>query len=156
MSSICTTREEIAGSEMKWLLIILALLYFISPYDLIPGVHPIGWIDDIVIMILLFRLLARLKRNETYQAPRDEDDHGQWQGSPHGSGGHDPSQQSPKSPYEILNVSPGADQAEIKIAYRKLANQYHPDKVAHLGKEFQDLAEQRFKEIQEAYDKLVR
>jgi curved DNA-binding protein CbpA len=55
-----------------------------------------------------------------------------------------------------LNLPPDADQEAIKAAYRKLANQYHPDKVSHLGKEFQDLAERRFKEIQEAYQKLVR
>ena len=59
-----------------------------------------------------------------------------------------------KDPYNVLNVTKNASQEEIKKAYRKLANQYHPDKVAHLGKEFQDLAEERFKEIQEAYQRL--
>jgi len=44
---------------------------------------------------------------------------------------------------------------EIKSAYRKLAAQYHPDKVNHLGDEFKTLAEKKFKEIQEAYEELV-
>jgi DnaJ-domain-containing protein 1 len=140
---------------MKWILIILALLYFFLPYDLIPGVHPVGWIDDIVVMILLFRYLARLKRNGTAGPPPYGNQQGQQQYRPSGSAGSSETPKTPRSPYEILNVPSDADQAEIKAAYRKLANQYHPDKVAHLGKEFQNLAEQRFKEIQEAYGKLV-
>lgn len=141
---------------MKWFWIILALLYFLSPYDLIPGVHPAAWIDDLIVMFLLFRYLGRLKQTHTYRAPPDENSHNQRQDGPQGANGRQTSSKTPKSPYEILNVSPGADQEQIKAAYRKLANQYHPDKVAHLGKEFQDLAEQRFKEIQDAYDKLAR
>jgi DnaJ-class molecular chaperone len=58
-------------------------------------------------------------------------------------------------PYEILNVPKGASIEEIKKAYRELANKYHPDKVNHLGEEFKQLAEKRFKEIEEAYRKLV-
>jgi DnaJ-class molecular chaperone len=60
-----------------------------------------------------------------------------------------------QSPYDILGVAPGASKEEIKAAYRDLANRYHPDKVAHLGEELQTLAEQRFKEIQEAYQELI-
>jgi DnaJ like chaperone protein len=43
---------------------------------------------------------------------------------------------------------------EIKAAYKKLASQYHPDKVQHLGKEFQQMAHEKFVSIQKAYDKL--
>ena len=56
-----------------------------------------------------------------------------------------------KSPHEILGVSPEATREEIRTAYLNLAKQYHPDRVSHLGEEFQDLAEKRFKEIQQAY-----
>ncbi|MBW1817978.1 MAG: DnaJ domain-containing protein [Deltaproteobacteria bacterium] len=45
---------------------------------------------------------------------------------------------------------------EIRKAYRELANRYHPDKVNHLGEEFRDLAEERFKEVQTAYQELTR
>jgi hypothetical protein len=141
---------------MKWIWIILALLYFISPYDLIPGVHPAGWIDDIIVMILLFRYLARIKRAGTSQQPPYGTYQDQQQGRPHNASDKNETSKAPRTPYEILDVPPHANQTEIKAAYRKLANQYHPDKVAHLGKEFQVLAEQRFKEIQQAYDKLVR
>jgi DnaJ like chaperone protein len=53
-----------------------------------------------------------------------------------------------------LGVARDASQEDIRSAYRRLAGQYHPDKVLHLGKEFRDLAEIRFKEIQAAYDAL--
>jgi uncharacterized membrane protein YkvA (DUF1232 family) len=141
---------------VKWLLIILALVYFISPYDLIPGFSAVSWLDDIVILILLFRYLAKIKSDprkasDSFKTHRDRQ---------HARQSHDTdaseSQKPPQTPYEVLNLPPDADQEAIKAAYRRLAKQYHPDRVSHLGKEFQELAERRFKEIQEAYEKLAR
>ena len=60
-----------------------------------------------------------------------------------------------KDPYAVLDVSRDASPEEIKKAYKQLANKYHPDKVLHLGEEFRKLAEERFKEIQEAYRELM-
>lgn len=54
-----------------------------------------------------------------------------------------------KSPYEILGVSPGASDEEIKSAYRKLAKKYHPD--ANPGSEY---AAEKMREINAAYDKI--
>jgi molecular chaperone DnaJ len=48
--------------------------------------------------------------------------------------------------YEVLGVSRGADDAELKSAFRKLAMQHHPDRNAGCGD-----SESRFKEINEAY-----
>lgn len=53
--------------------------------------------------------------------------------------------------YEILGLSPGVDFEQVKKAYRKLSMQYHPDKVAHLGDEFRQIAEEKMKELNQAY-----
>ena len=58
--------------------------------------------------------------------------------------------------FAILGLAPGADFAEIKAAYRKLSMQYHPDKVGHLGEEFKKVAEEKMKEINNAYEYLKR
>ncbi|MBQ3226388.1 MAG: J domain-containing protein, partial [Clostridia bacterium] len=58
-----------------------------------------------------------------------------------------------KDPYEVLGISKGASQEEIKQAYRKLAKQYHPDHYAN--NPLADLAEEKFKEINEAYEALT-
>jgi DnaJ like chaperone protein len=58
------------------------------------------------------------------------------------------------SAYDALGVEAGADKAEVKKAYRKLVNQYHPDKVQGQGlpPEFINAATEYFKRIQVAYE----
>jgi DnaJ like chaperone protein len=58
--------------------------------------------------------------------------------------------------YEILGVSPEAGAEQIKAAYRKMAMENHPDRVASLGPELVKVAEEKFKTIQEAYDQVRR
>lgn len=58
-----------------------------------------------------------------------------------------------RDPYEVLGVSKDASPEEIKSAYRKLAKQYHPDR--YIGNPLADLAAEKFKEINEAYDTLT-
>lgn len=59
-----------------------------------------------------------------------------------------------RDPYEVLGVKPGASDDEIKRAYRELARKYHPDN--YQNNPLADLAEEKMKEINEAYDALTR
>ena len=59
-----------------------------------------------------------------------------------------------KNPYEVLGVSPNASDDEIKKSYRELTRKYHPD--ANVNNPLADLAEEKFKEVQEAYDIIMR
>src|SRR5262245_35884141 len=60
------------------------------------------------------------------------------------------------SPYELLGVPLTASMVDITRAYRQLATQVHPDKVAHLAPEFRALAEQRMKDLNAAYDAIKK
>lgn len=59
-----------------------------------------------------------------------------------------------KDPYEVLGVPHGASEEEIKKAYRELARKYHPDN--YVDNPLADLAQEKMKEINEAYDMLTR
>ncbi|NMH89218.1 TerB family tellurite resistance protein [Flavivirga algicola] len=58
--------------------------------------------------------------------------------------------------YKILEIDKNATDDEIKRAYRKMAKKYHPDKVVHLGKEHQVGAEEKFRQVQKAYEQLQK
>ena len=137
--------------------ILATLLYVLSPVDALPDFLPgLGWIDDVLVIGFLFWYLAR-------QAPRRspwDTFRGRMQGSRRtASGGPRPEDDltadfSRMDPYTLLNVSPQASADEIKTAYKRAVARYHPDKVAHLGKEFQELAHSKLLAIQRAYETL--
>lgn len=56
--------------------------------------------------------------------------------------------------YTVLGVAPGATQDEIKKAFREQAKKHHPDKFANDTEEVRNYHEKKFKEINEAYEKL--
>ena len=58
------------------------------------------------------------------------------------------------NPYEVLGVSPNASNDEVKKAYRELSRKYHPDSYAN--NPLAELAEEKFKEVQEAYDQIMK
>ena len=55
------------------------------------------------------------------------------------------------SDFKILEIEPTATNEELKKAYRRMAMKYHPDKVSHLGEEFQKAANEKFQKVNEAY-----
>ncbi len=57
-------------------------------------------------------------------------------------------------PYQVLGVPPSADDDEIKKAYRQLSRKYHPD--ANVNNPNRAQAEEKFKEVQQAYDQVMR
>ncbi len=135
---------------MKWLLVFLALLYFISPYDVLPDfLLGAGWLDDLAVLGLLGYYLYRAGyRGFPFSG-------GAKQGySRAGADREGSDEEKSPDPYQTLGVAPGAGPDEIRQAYRQLAAQYHPDKAAHLGEELRRLAEEKFKAIQAAYDAL--
>jgi DnaJ-domain-containing protein 1 len=137
---------------MMILLLILALLYVIFPRDLLPDYFiGWGWLDDLIVLFMLWRYYRR--RSQRRRPENSTDQARDGAGDRQSRATHSDST-APHNPYTILGVEPGASKEEIKAAYHSLAAKYHPDKVQHLGKEFQELAERRFKEIQQAYEHL--
>ena len=55
------------------------------------------------------------------------------------------------SAYTVLEISPNATDDEVRAAYRRMAMKYHPDRVSTLGPEVQKAAEEKFKQVQDAY-----
>ncbi|MBW2038068.1 MAG: DnaJ domain-containing protein [Deltaproteobacteria bacterium] len=145
---------------LKILLIIIAILYIISPVDLLPDVLiPWGWLDDGTLLALLIYYLKRGRLPAFFswwRRPSGADQDQQRRSEDAGRFERErETQAGSKDPYEILGVAPGASREEIRSAYRRAAQAYHPDKVSHLGPELQQLAKKKFIEIQEAYEKLM-
>ncbi len=64
--------------------------------------------------------------------------------------------QDTNAAYRVLEVDSSATDDEVKKAYRRMATKYHPDKVAHLGEEFQKFAEEKFKKVNDAYQQIKK
>lgn len=54
--------------------------------------------------------------------------------------------------YRILELESSVSNDEVKKAYRKMANKYHPDKVAYLGEDIRKAAGEKFRKVKNAYD----
>ncbi len=144
----------------KILFIAFVVLYVLSPLDIIPDflIGP-GWIDDLILIGLLAWFLSGRSvplftrfgnSRREHQRPFGKQSHDS------SSGAQTREDHDSKDSYAILGIAPGATTAEIKEAYRAAVAKYHPDKVTHLGKEFQELAHRKFVAIQEAYEQLMK
>ena len=58
--------------------------------------------------------------------------------------------------YKVLEISPSATDDEVKAAYRKLAMKHHPDRVASLGEDVRKAAEEKFRQLNEAKEKIYK
>lgn len=164
------------SSLVKFILILLALAYLISPVDVIPEMYLpwVGWIDDSLVLLCLYHLIrygqlpSFLFKKGTKQSSGEKTKGPETAGpfrkaAPNRSSyrsnatgqstkGNQSAKTSPlKSPYEILGVDESVSWSEIQNAYKNKVKQYHPDKLSHLGEEFSNLANERFLEIQQAY-----
>jgi hypothetical protein len=120
--------------------VLALLLYLRSPIDLVPDrVGGIGLLDDIVVLLCgAWWVRRRLARGRPPPRARDV------------------SPDTPWDPHAVLGVGRHASPSEITRAYRERMRSYHPDHVAHLGEELQELAHRKALEIQRAYDEIGR
>ncbi|HRS18749.1 MAG TPA: DnaJ domain-containing protein, partial [Bacteroidales bacterium] len=61
-----------------------------------------------------------------------------------------------ESAYQALEINANATDEEVKKAYKKMAVKYHPDKVSNMGEEVQKSATEKFKKINEAFDRIKK
>ncbi len=59
-----------------------------------------------------------------------------------------------RNPYDVLGITPGATDEEIKKAYRNLSRKYHPD--SNVNSAHPEIAEEKFKEVQQAYNQIMK
>ena len=146
---------------------ILSLAYVLSPYDLVPDfLVGLGWIDDIILLILLWKLFQRYKRrrsaHESYFRKNNHASYGEAKDDPFsgnrtfGAGRQSREEVKQNDPRKVLGVGKNASPDDIKRAYRRLAAKYHPDKVSHLGEDFQKAANEKFQKVNEAYETIKK
>jgi len=58
--------------------------------------------------------------------------------------------------YRVLEIEASVNDDEVKKAYRKMANKYHPDKVAYLGEDIRKAAGEKFRKVKDAYETIKK
>lgn len=154
--------------------------------DIIPEmiIPYIGWIDDGLVLACILYMLRNNKlpafpfvknkkhvknfshntsENNTFQqstnGPNDteaSDKKRDYNSQTSETKNHHTEKHRQKTPYEVLKIEPDASILEIQMAYKEAIKKYHPDKLSHLGEEFAHLANEKFLEIQKAYELLIQ
>ncbi len=128
----------------------------------------VGWIDDGVVIASIYYLIRFgklpnffFKNRNPFKQPSGQN-HANFtsQKEKNKKSGYQQtdknrSSKSIPTPHEILGISPDASKKDIQNAYKQAIKKYHPDKLSHLGKDFSNLANEKFLEIQKAYDTLM-
>ncbi len=162
----------------KFIVVLLSILYILSPVDLLPELMgPHGMIDDVVLLAFVVYMLAtgrsplslfKLFKQPPKQGWSQQEFEGarsEWKtrqaGGAAGDGADERESVSGetdtlKDPYSILEIERNASLDEIKKAYKEKVTLYHPDKVSHLGEEFREIAHRKFVDILWAYNELKR
>ena len=124
-----------------YFLIIVLIIYIISPLDLFPFVF-----DDLIATGFLFYFWRKFKNQKSQ---RNYYSRGQSQANiktePDGS-------MNLEKSYKLLNVGPDDSWSNVQKAYKEKMTKSHPDKVAHLSEELQKKAKELTLEINKAYN----
>ena len=151
-------KDDESPVNILWLptIFMAAVAYIVSFIDLIPGIGPISWIDDIVVAFaLVWFVTSWIPKNrhriywfrpKTRSGPKFDETGRAGRTEGVGSASFDP--------LEVLGVRRGASPDAIRSAYREMLSKYHPDKVSHLGEEFQKMAHEKVIDIKKAYEAL--
>ena len=139
-------------SKLKRWLIVIAVLYVVLPRDLIPDFfgRGLGLVDDALLIGLLTHFYRKRLREHVARAGEESGPKEQRERS----SGRSDGPEGTFDPHETLGIDSSASEQEIHDAYRARMQEYHPDKVAHLGEELQKVAHRKSIEIQRAYEQL--
>lgn len=137
----------------KLLLIVIGLLYVLSPWDILPDfLGLLGRVDDLILIGLVYWKYRDLTRRadqyaaQMYAEQQDQDSQRENEQADR--------EQADLDPYEVFEIESDTSWEEIEKQHRVLMSKYHPDKVNHLGEELQKAAHNKSVEIQQAYEKL--
>ena len=128
-----------------YILIIILIIYIVSPLDLFPFVF-----DDLIASGFLYYIWQKFKKQKSpgnyYSRGRSQ---ANIKNEPDG-------QMSLDEAHRLLHVSPDAPWGEVQSAYKERMAKSHPDKVSHLGEELQEKAKELTVEINKAYNTIKR
>ena len=148
-------RERTDPRPLKKWLILAAVVYFLFPYDLIPDFAGLpGRIDDVLMMVGLAWFYRKHAKQFFSAGSADGREDGRASGERRRASAAGPEDAKAFDPYAVLGIAPTASREAIQSAYRARMQEYHPDKVAHLGEELQRLALEKSQQIQRAYQQL--
>ncbi len=142
-----------------WSIVILCIgiLYFLSPIDFVPDFVPIlGWLEDLVVVAVALWLANRTRTATPEEGTSEPHEDPKYAEAERDARRGRATESPAKTPWQLLDVEPDADDDAIEAAYKAQLMQYHPDRAAHLGEDLRRLAHEKTLEIQRAYEQIKR